>query len=71
MVHRCSHGSDKEYLRILDKTMVEMARKRNLAMTVFKKQANSRVKVGKQAVIPPGYSKAFLNVSFLPILHYQ
>jgi len=35
MVYGCSHGSEEEYSRILDKTAVEVARKRNLAIRMF------------------------------------
>ena len=47
--------------------MVEVARKRNLVMRMFEKQANSRVEVNKQVVILPGYSNSFPNVSSMPV----
>ena len=63
MVYGCSHGSEEEHSRILDKTAVELARKRNLAIRMFKKQANSLVEVDLRAVISPGH---FQTLFFLP-----
>jgi len=46
-----SPGSDKKCLVTLDKTIVKVTHKRNLALRKFKKQVNSRGKVDKRAMI--------------------